>query len=124
MAVNEDAKDSHAVEVSQRLHELVQARIAAEGGWLSFERFMELALYAPGLGYYSAGAHKLGKGGDFTTAPEMSRLFGACVARQCGEILGALGRGSILEIGAGSGCLAADVLARLEALGCVPERYL
>ena len=63
------------------------------------------------------GAHKLGPGGDFTTAPEVSRLFGGCVARQCAEILSALGRGSILEIGAGSGRLAADILSRLEALG-------
>jgi SAM-dependent MidA family methyltransferase len=113
----------------ERAHvELVRERIAAEidaaGGWIGFDRYMELALYAPGLGYYSAGAHKLGPGGDFTTAPEISRLFGGCVARQCAEILGALGRGSILEIGAGSGRLAADVLSRLETLGCLPERYL
>jgi SAM-dependent MidA family methyltransferase len=114
---------------SQRMHvERMRGRIAAEidaaGGWIGFDRYMELALYAPGLGYYSAGAHKLGAGGDFTTAPELSRLFGGCVARQCAEILGALGRGSILEIGAGSGRLAADVLSRLDALGCLPERYL
>ena len=56
------------------------AEIDAAGGWISFDRYMELALYAPGLGYYSAGAHKLGPGGDFTTAPEVSRLFGGCVA--------------------------------------------
>ena len=114
--------------VEERAHlELVRERIAAEidasGGWIGFDRYMELALYAPGLGYYSAGAHKLGSGGDFTTAPELSRLFGACVARQCAEILAALGRGSILEIGAGSGRLAADILSRLDVLGCVPTRY-
>jgi SAM-dependent MidA family methyltransferase len=97
--------------------------IAAADGWLSFERYMELALYAPGLGYYSAGAHKLGIGGDFTTAPEISRLFGACVARQCAEILSALREGSILEIGAGSGRLAADILLRLESLGQLPAHY-
>ncbi len=84
---------------------------------------MDIALYAPGLGYYSAGAHKLGRGGDFTTAPEISRLFGACVARQCADILRDLGGGSILEIGAGSGRLAADVLSQLEALGRLPARY-
>jgi SAM-dependent MidA family methyltransferase len=107
----------------ERVRERIAAEIDAAGGWIGFDRYMDLALYAPGLGYYSAGAHKLGPGGDFTTAPEVSRLFGGCVARQCAEILGALGGGSILEIGAGSGRLAADVLARLDALGRVPERY-
>jgi SAM-dependent MidA family methyltransferase len=101
----------------------VALEIAAADGWLSFERYMELALYAPGLGYYSAGAHKLGEGGDFTTAPEVSRLFGACVARQCAEILSALREGSILEIGAGSGRLAVDILLRLESLGQLPAHY-
>ena len=111
-------------EHAERVRERIAAEIESAGGWIGFDRYMELALYAPGLGYYSAGAHKLGPVGDFTTAPEVSRLFGGCVARQCAEILGALGRGSILEIGAGSGRLAADVLSRLDALGCVPERYL
>ena len=107
----------------ERVRERIAAEIDAAGGWLAFDRYMEIALYAPGLGYYSAGAHKLGPGGDFTTAPEVSRLFGGCVARQCAEILAALGRGSILEIGAGSGRLAADILSRLDVLGCLPERY-
>ncbi len=89
----------------------------------SFERYMDIALYAPGSGYYSAGAHKLGRGGDFTTAPEISRLFGACVAQQCADVLQRMARGSILEIGAGSGRLAVDVLSRLETLGALPERY-
>jgi SAM-dependent MidA family methyltransferase len=106
-----------------RVHEYLIGQIAAEAGWLSFERFMDIALYAPGLGYYSAGAHKLGAGGDFTTAPEVSRLFGACMARQCAEILSALGKGDVLEIGAGSGRLAADILLRLETLGQLPGRY-
>ena len=83
---------------------------------------MELALYAPGLGYYSAGTHKLGRGGDFTTAPEISRLFGACIARQCAQILEEAG-GGILEVGAGSGRLAVDVLTRLESLERLPDRY-
>jgi SAM-dependent MidA family methyltransferase len=98
--------------------------IVAAGGWISFERYMDLALYAPGLGYYSAGARTLGSGGDFTTAPEISSLFGACVAQQCAEVLRELGGGSLLEIGAGSGRLAVDVLTRLETLGQLPERYL
>src|SRR6266851_869045 len=92
------------------MHTYLTEQIAASAGWLSFERFMDIALYAPGLGYYSAGAHKLG-------------LFGACVARQCAEILSALGKGHILEIGAGSGRLAADILLRLETLGELPDRY-
>jgi SAM-dependent MidA family methyltransferase len=110
-------------EQSARLRERLAAEIKAAGGWLSFERFMDLALYAPGLGYYSGGAQKLGMGGDFTTAPEVSRLFGACVAVQCAEVLRSLSAGSMMEIGAGSGRLAADLLARLETLGQLPEHY-
>src|ERR1700723_2707804 len=114
-----DAQADHCA----RMHACLEAQIAAAGGWLSFERFMDTALYAPGLGYYSAGAAKLGDGGDFTTAPEISRLFGACVARQCAEVLSALGGGSILEVGAGSGRLAGDILSRLESLGQLPAHY-
>jgi SAM-dependent MidA family methyltransferase len=108
---------------TERVGRHIAGEIAAAGGWISFERYMESALYAPGLGYYSAGAHKLGQGGDFTTAPEISRLFGACVARQCADVLHDVGGGSILEIGAGSGRLAVDVLSRLEALGRLPAHY-
>jgi SAM-dependent MidA family methyltransferase len=117
------AEQSAAAEHSARLRELLAAEIDAADGWLSFERFMDLALYAPGLGYYSGGAQKLGEGGDFTTAPEVSRLFGACVAVQCAEVLRDLSSGSVMEIGAGSGRLAADILARLETLGQLPEKY-
>ena len=118
-----DGGHSAAAEHSARMRDLLAAEINAAGGWLGFERFMDLALYAPGLGYYSGGARKLGEGGDFTTAPEVSRLFGACVALQCAEVLRNLGAGSVLEIGAGSGRLAADLLARLETLGQLPENY-
>ena len=114
-----DAQAEHRA----RMHARLAEQIGAAGGWLSFERFMDAALYAPGLGYYSAGARKLGAGGDFTTAPEVSRLFGACVARQCAEILSTLGGGCILEIGAGSGRLAGDMLLRLETLGKLPDSY-
>ncbi len=110
-------------EHSDRVREHITAQIAAAGGWLGFERYMDLALYAPGLGYYSAGTHKFGPGGDFTTAPELSGLFGACVAGQCAEVLAGLAGGSILEIGAGSGRLAGDILAGLERAGQLPDRY-
>ena len=115
----DDAQARHCAQV----HEYLANQIDAAGGWLSFERFMDMALYAPGIGYYSAGARKFGACGDFTTSPEVSRLFGACVARQCAEVLSALGGGRILEIGAGSGRLAVDILSRLETLGQLPERY-
>jgi SAM-dependent MidA family methyltransferase len=112
------AEEEHSQAVARMLRE----RIDAAGGWLSFETFMELALYAPGLGYYSAGGAKIGAGGDFTTAPELSDLFSVCVARQCAEVLKQTG-GSILELGAGTGRMAAKVLETLAALGAVPERY-
>jgi SAM-dependent MidA family methyltransferase len=115
--------DDAAAEHSALARAHLMNQIDAAGGWLPFERFMDLALYAPGLGYYSGGAQKLGADGDFTTAPEVSRLFGACVAVQCAEILSALQAGCVMEIGAGSGRLAADILARLETEGRLPERY-
>ena len=109
---------------SRRLAEHVRAEIAAAGGRISFARYMELALYAPGFGYYSAGARKFGAAGDFVTAPELSPLFSRCLARQCAEVLGRLGGGSILELGAGSGVMAADILAELAHLRALPEHYL
>jgi SAM-dependent MidA family methyltransferase len=101
----------------------VRAAITAAGGAIPFAQFMALALYAPGLGYYSAGARKFGPDGDFTTAPEMSALFGRCVARQCCEVLATTG-GAILEFGAGTGALAQTVLETLAALDALPARYL
>ncbi|MGP1609199.1 MAG: class I SAM-dependent methyltransferase, partial [Burkholderiales bacterium] len=88
-----------------------------------FARYMELALYAPGLGYYSAGSHKLGAAGDFITAPELSPLFGRTLARQLEELL-AQDIPDIIELGAGSGALAAVLLAELAALDRLPQRYL
>lgn len=108
---------------SEAVAALIRTELAACGGWLSFERFMELALYAPGLGYYSAGSWKLGSGGDFVTAPEVSELFGRCVAEQCAEVLRATGGGEILELGAGTGSLTAVLLRALDAEGVLPERY-
>jgi SAM-dependent MidA family methyltransferase len=115
--------DAAAAEHGRKACRFLLDQIAAAGGWLSFERFMDLALYAPLVGYYSGGPQKFGAGGDFTTAPEISGLFGACVAVQCGEILRQLDATSILEIGAGSGRLAADILGRLETLDQLPQRY-
>ena len=109
-------------EHSERLAALIGAELGAAGGWLSFERFMELALYAPGLGYYSAGSVKLGTGGDFVTAPEVSDLFSRCIARQCAAVLASTG-GEILELGAGTGSMAGAVLSELAVLGALPQRY-
>jgi len=115
------APEAEAAAHSTRLAERIRAEIAAAGS-IPFIRFMELALYAPGLGYYSAGAQKFGPGGDFVTAPELSPVFSRCVARQCQEVLGQTG-GDILELGPGSGIMAADILLELSALGSLPERY-
>jgi SAM-dependent MidA family methyltransferase len=101
---------------------MLQDEIRANGGWLSFSRFMELVLYAPGLGYYAAGARKFGAAGDFVTAPEISSLFGACVARSIAETLIQTG-GNVLELGPGSGKLAADVLTALDDAGALPGKY-
>ncbi len=107
---------------SEKLLALIRADIAAHGGWIPFARYMELALYAPGLGYYTAGARKLGREGDFVTAPEMTPLFGQTLARQAAEVLES-GADQIIEIGAGSGALAASLLAELEKLGRLPRNY-
>lgn len=93
------------------------------GGWLPFSTFMRLALYAPGLGYYSAGARKFGPAGDFVTAPELTPLFARCLATQVAEVLERCGGGDVLEVGAGSGALAADLLDALAGRGALPSRY-
>lgn len=90
---------------------------------MGFDRFMSLALYAPGYGYYSGGLEKFGADGDFVTAPEISPLFGRCLARQVAQVLEVTG-GDILELGAGNGKLARDMLQELDGLGRLPERYL
>ncbi|EGV18592.1 class I SAM-dependent methyltransferase [Thiocapsa marina] len=113
-----------ATEISARLAAQISDEIAAAEGLLAFDRFMELALYAPGLGYYVAGAAKLGADGDFVTAPEISPLFGRCLAVQCAEALEQLGGGDMLELGAGTGALAVELLQALEQLEALPGRYL
>ena len=108
---------------SAALRAQIIRRIHASDGCIDFETFMELALYAPGLGYYSAGSTKIGAAGDFTTAPEISELFGRCVARQCAQILMHTPGGSILELGAGTGSMAATVLRELAARDALPMHY-
>jgi len=115
--------DELAQQHSEQLKTLVRAEIDAAGGAIDFARFMELALYQPGLGYYSAGACKFGEGGDFVTAPELSPLFSRCLARQCRQVLTGIGFGDILEFGAGTGVMAAEILLELEHLNCLPGQY-
>jgi len=109
---------------SAALAQLIRTAIDTAGGAIGFDRYMELALYAPGLGYYSAGARKFGAEGDFITAPELSPLFSRCVARHCAGLLAGLDGGALLEFGAGSGAMAADILLELERLQALPAGYL
>ncbi len=111
-----------ALAQSARLLESVAAEIDAAGGWIPFSRYMELALYAPGLGYYSGGARKFGPGGDFITAPELTPLFGQALAAQLEQVMGA-SAAQVIEVGAGTGLLAADLLLELERRSCLPEQY-
>ncbi|MES2017587.1 MAG: SAM-dependent methyltransferase [Pseudomonadota bacterium] len=114
--------DSDALAASHALQHRIAAEIAQHDGAIAFDRFMELALYAPDLGYYSGGAAKLGAAGDFTTAPETSVLFGAAVARVAAAII-AQSAPKILEFGAGTGKLARDVLTALGAAGVKVDSY-
>lgn len=112
---------------AQREHNAALLRLICEraaDASIDFAQYMELALYAPGLGYYRGGAQKFGATGDFVTAAELSPLFARCLARQFRQILAQLGRGDVLEVGAGSGALAVELLRELEALDSLPARYL
>jgi SAM-dependent MidA family methyltransferase len=112
-----------AVAHSGQLADHIAASIAAENDWIPFSRYMELALYAPGLGYYTAGSRKFGSEGDFVTAPEISPMFARCFALQAVQVLDAVSGGDILELGPGSGLFAADLFGELKTLGKLPERY-
>lgn len=104
---------------------LIRTEIAAAGGWIGFDRYMELALYAPGLGYYAADARKFGdsaRGGDFVTAPEISPLFAQCLAAQVAQLF-EQAPARLVEFGAGTGRLARDLIAALDARGARPESY-
>jgi SAM-dependent MidA family methyltransferase len=111
---------AHCYKVSASIRQAIDE---ADGS-ISFAQFMHLALYSPGLGYYSAGTTKFGASGDFVTAPEISPLFGRVVARQCMPVLERIDNGQILELGAGSGKLAVDILRWLDERDSLPERYL
>jgi SAM-dependent MidA family methyltransferase len=115
-----DAARAH----SAHLREVIQEHIIAAGGAIPFSRFMELCLYAPGLGYYSAGAAKFGPSGDFVTAPELGPLFAACVADALAPVLRQVGPAAqFVELGGGSGAFAEVALKRLLALDALPARY-
>ncbi len=114
--------DSDALAASQALQQLIAAEIEQQGGAIAFSRFMELALYAPRLGYYSGGAAKLGSDGDFTTAPEITPLFGQALARAAAAII-AQSAPNIIEFGAGTGKLARDVLSALAEQGVQVDSY-
>lgn len=112
-----------AFEHQQQLFKYLKNFCQHHGGWISFADFMHIALYAPGLGYYSAGMTKFGKEGDFVTAPEISPLFSQSIANFCIPILKTLKNSSILELGAGSGKMAATLLQHLTQKDCLPEKY-
>ncbi|MDH3532526.1 MAG: SAM-dependent methyltransferase [Gammaproteobacteria bacterium] len=115
--------DAESAAHSARVGAAIRAKIAAAGGQISFAEYMHHALYAPGLGYYSAGATKFGMAGDFITAPEVSPLFARVLARQCADVIAMTDAAGILEFGAGSGRLAVDLLQALAALDALPDSY-
>lgn len=116
--------DADAQAHSRQLAEHIRREIAAAGGVVPFSRFMELALYAPGLGYYSAGARKFGQEGDFVTAPELGPLFAACVADALAPVLRQIGPQAVfVEVGGGTGAFAEVALKRLLAVDALPQRY-
>jgi SAM-dependent MidA family methyltransferase len=114
---------AEALAHSRRVAERVRERMRAAGGWLDFAEYMDLVLYSPGLGYYSAGSTKFGPAGDFVTAPEVSPLFARCLARACLPWLWQHPDGVILEVGAGSGVLAAGLLTSFARGGLPGVRY-
>jgi SAM-dependent MidA family methyltransferase len=111
-----------ALDLSARLQELIRREIQANGP-ISFARYMELALYAPGLGYYNAGLHKFGRAGDFVTAPELGPVFAQSIAFSLADFLRVDVSRCVFEIGAGSGALARDLLQQLDALDALPAHY-
>ena len=115
--------DAAAKQRSLALLSHVSAACEQQGGSIPFSTFMQMALYQPGLGYYSGGLQKFGESGDFVTAPEISPLFSRCIARQAAQVFTELTQAVMVEFGAGSGVMAADILLELETLGTLPEKY-
>ena len=128
--------DEQAKKHSQLLIECIHAACKQTDGWISFSEFMNIALYQPALGYYSGGLQKFGRKGDFITAPEVSPLFAQSLANQIAEAITSLGQHLeknlesasdkkvyVIEFGAGSGVLAADMMLQLEKLDCLPAKY-
>ena len=115
--------DISAQKHCMELHKLLVNKIADNGGRLNFAQYMEIVLYTPGLGYYSSGAAKFGVKGDFVTAPEISPLFSKCLANQVSQILCDMSGGDVLEVGAGSGIMAVDMLEHLSINGCPIGNY-
>lgn len=114
--------DLQSQALSQQLAHLIQQKIKNNDGWISFADFMQMALYTPGFGYYAGGAKKFGSGGDFVTAPEISPLFAQTIALQAAQVLAST-QGDLLELGAGTGKLAADLLLELQILNQLPKQY-
>lgn len=124
---------SDALQHSQNLIDAIHKEIIENNGAITFRRYMEMALYEPGLGYYVAGTHKIGEQGDFVTAPEISPLFSQCIGKQCSEVIKTLkantnnslqsNRVDILELGAGTGQMAAEILLSLETIQQLPDTY-
>ena len=110
-------------EQSRKLYDIIKQSIADAGGWIDFEYYMQLALYTPGLGYYSGGGQKFGEQGDFITSPEVSPLFAQTLANPVARVLERISDAKIIEFGAGSGKLAADILLSLKEQNALPEEY-
>lgn len=119
----ESPSSSHAVQMAEAIRHVIRQ----QGGWIGFDEYMQIVLYAPGLGYYSAGAVKLGDAGDYITAPMLGSQFAHCLAVQCAEILGNLApdcERTLVEFGAGTGEMAADILTYLDDIDSLPDRYV
>jgi SAM-dependent MidA family methyltransferase len=116
------ALDAAAQQHSDTLLAYIQQRVQQQGGWISFADYMQMALYTSHLGYYSGDANKFGLGGDFVTAPEISPLFAQALANQVAPVLQTTA-GNVLELGAGTGKLAAGLLLRLAELAQLPQHY-
>ena len=115
--------DQNALLQSEKLVAHIKNLMSEQGGVIGFDQYMNSALYEPGLGYYSAGSRKFGPEGDFVTAPEISALFSQCLARQCAQVLNVSESGIIMELGAGTGVMARDLLSELDKLNSLPEKY-